>query len=109
LSIGALIALIGLIALYLQSGANTFDIPKIIEHAKANPLAVNAQISSSRCCCSDSAFWFRSGRSIRGRRWATAQRRRRPPCCMPGVLKNSALRFDSYCAAADRRRPPIVG
>jgi NADH-quinone oxidoreductase subunit M len=43
LSIGALIALIGLIALYLQSGANTFDIPKLIEHAKANPLAVNAQ------------------------------------------------------------------
>jgi NADH-quinone oxidoreductase subunit M len=43
LSIGALIALIGLIALYLQSGANTFDIPKIIEHAKANPLSVNAQ------------------------------------------------------------------
>ncbi|HZL79693.1 MAG TPA: NADH-quinone oxidoreductase subunit M [Candidatus Limnocylindrales bacterium] len=43
LSVGALIALIGLIALYLQSGANTFDIPKIIEHAKTNPLAVNAQ------------------------------------------------------------------
>ncbi|HZF00551.1 MAG TPA: NADH-quinone oxidoreductase subunit M [Methylomirabilota bacterium] len=43
LSIGALIALIGLIALYLQSGANTFDIPKMIEYAKANPLAVNAQ------------------------------------------------------------------
>src|SRR5260221_3995680 len=43
LSIGALIALIGLIALYLQSGANTFDIPKLIEHAKTNPLAVNAQ------------------------------------------------------------------
>jgi NADH-quinone oxidoreductase subunit M len=43
LSIGALIALIGLIALYLQSGANTFDIPKIIEHAKANPLAAHAQ------------------------------------------------------------------
>jgi NADH-quinone oxidoreductase subunit M len=43
LSIGALIALIGLIALYLQSGANSFDIPKIIEHAKTNPLAVNAQ------------------------------------------------------------------
>ena len=34
LSIGALIALIGLIALYLQSGANTFDIPKIIEHVQ---------------------------------------------------------------------------
>ncbi len=43
LSIGALIALIGLIALYVQSGANTFDIPKIIEHAKANPLAASAQ------------------------------------------------------------------
>jgi NADH-quinone oxidoreductase subunit M len=43
LSVGALIALIGLIALYLQSGANTFDIPKLIEHAKTNPLATNAQ------------------------------------------------------------------
>ena len=43
LSIGALIALIGLIALYVQSGANTFDIPKLIEHAKANPLAASAQ------------------------------------------------------------------
>ncbi|HEU6447941.1 MAG TPA: NADH-quinone oxidoreductase subunit M [Verrucomicrobiae bacterium] len=43
LSVGALIALIGLIALYLQSGANTFDIPKMIEYAKANPLAVSAQ------------------------------------------------------------------
>jgi NADH-quinone oxidoreductase subunit M len=43
LSIGALIALIGLIALYLQSGANTFDIPKIIAYAKTNPLAVNVQ------------------------------------------------------------------
>jgi NADH-quinone oxidoreductase subunit M len=43
LSVGALIALIGLIALYLQSGANTFDIPKIIEHVKANPLALNVQ------------------------------------------------------------------
>jgi NADH-quinone oxidoreductase subunit M len=43
LSIGALIALIGLIALYLQSGANTFDIPKLIEYAQAHPLAVDAQ------------------------------------------------------------------
>src|SRR5882724_6048420 len=43
LSIGALIALIGLIALYLQSGANTFDIPKMIEYAKHNPLSSNAQ------------------------------------------------------------------
>ncbi len=43
LSLGALIALLGLIALYLQSGANTFDIPRIIAHVKANPLAVNVQ------------------------------------------------------------------
>src|SRR5690349_1186046 len=31
LSLGALIALIGLIALYVQAGANTFDIPKLTE------------------------------------------------------------------------------
>jgi len=43
LSVGALIALIGLIALYLQSGANTFDIPKMIEHARSNPIAGQAQ------------------------------------------------------------------
>jgi NADH-quinone oxidoreductase subunit M len=43
LSVGALIALLGLIALYLQSGANTFDIPKLIDYVKANPLAVNVQ------------------------------------------------------------------
>ena len=43
LSLGALLALLGLIALYLQSGANTFDIPKIITYVKANPLAVNVQ------------------------------------------------------------------
>jgi len=43
LSVGALIALIGLIALYLQSGANTFDIPKIIAHVQANPLSPAAQ------------------------------------------------------------------
>jgi len=43
LSVGALIALIGLIALYLQSGAHTFDIPKLIEYVKAHPLATDAQ------------------------------------------------------------------
>ena len=43
LSLGALIALIGLIALYVQSGANTFDIPKLIEHAQASPMAASAQ------------------------------------------------------------------
>ncbi|MBI3853170.1 MAG: NADH-quinone oxidoreductase subunit M [Verrucomicrobia bacterium] len=43
LSIGALIALVGLIALYLQSGANTFDMVKLTEHIRQNPLSVNAQ------------------------------------------------------------------
>jgi NADH-quinone oxidoreductase subunit M len=43
LSLGALIALIGLIALYLKSGANTFDIPKLTEYIAAHPLATNAQ------------------------------------------------------------------
>jgi NADH-quinone oxidoreductase subunit M len=43
LSIGALIALIGLIALYTQSGAATFDIPALAEHIRNNPLSVSAQ------------------------------------------------------------------
>src|SRR5882724_5201055 len=34
LSLGALIALVGLIALYLQSGANTFDIPTLTEYLR---------------------------------------------------------------------------
>jgi NADH-quinone oxidoreductase subunit M len=43
LSIGAFIALVGLIALYLQSGANTFDIPALTEHLRQNPLSAKAQ------------------------------------------------------------------
>ena len=43
LSIGALIALIGLIALYTQSGAQTFDIPKLTEYVRAHPLSESAQ------------------------------------------------------------------
>jgi NADH-quinone oxidoreductase subunit M len=43
LTLGALIALIGLIALYLQSGANTFDIVKLSAHLQANPLALSSQ------------------------------------------------------------------
>jgi NADH-quinone oxidoreductase subunit M len=43
LSIGALLALLGLIALYLKSGANTFDIPQMIAYAKANPISVHSQ------------------------------------------------------------------
>jgi NADH-quinone oxidoreductase subunit M len=43
LSVGALLALLGLIALYLKLGANTFDIPQMIAYAKTNPLAPHAQ------------------------------------------------------------------
>lgn len=43
LSIGALIALIGLIALYVQAGAGTFDIPTLIEHVRRNPISESAQ------------------------------------------------------------------
>src|SRR6266851_6466978 len=43
LSIGALIALIGLIALYLQSGAHTFDIPALTAYLSQNRLRPDAQ------------------------------------------------------------------
>src|SRR5664279_2977762 len=43
LSIGALIALVGLIALYLQSGAGTFDIPALAKHVRDNPLSSATQ------------------------------------------------------------------
>jgi NADH-quinone oxidoreductase subunit M len=43
LSLGALIALIGLIALYVQSGAHTFDIPTITDHIRKNPLSASVQ------------------------------------------------------------------
>jgi NADH-quinone oxidoreductase subunit M len=43
LSIGALIALVGLIALYFQSGAGTFDIPALTRHIRENPLPLHQQ------------------------------------------------------------------
>ncbi len=43
LSLGALIALIGLIALYVQSGANTFDIVDLTQRLQATPLPARAQ------------------------------------------------------------------
>jgi len=73
LSLGALIALVGLIALYLQSGAQTFDIAALTEHIRQNP-----------CCCLALAFWFRFGPSTPGRLWDTPPRRRRRRCCMRG-------------------------
>jgi NADH-quinone oxidoreductase subunit M len=43
LSIGALIALVGLIALYVQSGLNTFDIPTLTRHLGEAPLSAKSQ------------------------------------------------------------------
>ncbi len=43
LSVGALIALVGLIALYLQAGAGTFDSPKLAEHVRQNPISAGSQ------------------------------------------------------------------
>src|SRR5213594_1142028 len=43
LSVGALIALLGLLALYLESGANTFDIPALAEQFRQQPLSAKAQ------------------------------------------------------------------
>jgi NADH-quinone oxidoreductase subunit M len=43
LSVGALIALVGLIALYVQAGAATFDIPQLAKSLSANPLSAGAQ------------------------------------------------------------------
>jgi NADH-quinone oxidoreductase subunit M len=43
LSIGALLALAGLIALYLQAEAGTFDIPKIVRYVADHPLSPNEQ------------------------------------------------------------------
>jgi len=43
LSIGALIALIGLVALYLQAGAGTFDIPALTRHLAENRLSEESQ------------------------------------------------------------------
>src|ERR1700690_2461751 len=45
LSLGALIALIGLIALYVQAGAGTLDIPELAKHIRDNPLSSGAQNS----------------------------------------------------------------
>lgn len=43
LSLGALVALIGLIALYAQTGAKTFDLVAITEHIRTHPLSLSAQ------------------------------------------------------------------
>lgn len=43
LTLGALIALVGLIALYLQSGVRTFDLLALSEHLRSNPIPAGKQ------------------------------------------------------------------
>src|SRR5216684_1170167 len=43
LSLGALIALLGLIAIYLQPGAGTFDIPQLTQYLQTHPLSTASQ------------------------------------------------------------------
>lgn len=43
LSLGALLALLGLIALYLHSGAKTFDMVLLTQHIREHPLSVSDQ------------------------------------------------------------------
>src|SRR6266478_4772130 len=43
LSVGSLIALLGLIALYVESGAKTFDIPALTAQLRQHPLSANSQ------------------------------------------------------------------
>ena len=52
LSLGALIALIGLIALYLRSGANTFDIVAMTAYVREHPLCGSRPRGSSFRSCS---------------------------------------------------------
>lgn len=43
LTLGALVALVGLLALYLQSGLKTFDLVALTEHLAANPIGAAEQ------------------------------------------------------------------
>jgi len=43
LTIGAMLALVGLIALYVQSGAQTFDMIELTNHVKENPIPESQQ------------------------------------------------------------------
>lgn len=43
LSIGALIALVGLVALYVQAGAGTFDIPLLTRYLETHPISSSGQ------------------------------------------------------------------
>ena len=90
LSIGALISLVGLIALYLRAGLNTFNIAELTRHnLREQPLSLGmTRISSFPCCCSDLEFWFRSGRFTLGRHSVTVRRPRPRRCCTRECSRN---------------------
>jgi NADH-quinone oxidoreductase subunit M len=110
LSIGALIALIGLIALYLQSGANTFDIPKIIEHAKNESAGgqraefhLPAAVVRLRHSGFALAVPFVGAAGLRRRAVADRHAPRRR------AEKVRPLRFDPHRAAVDAAGAPTAG
>ena len=43
LTLGAMLALVGLVALYIQSGAQTFDMIELTQHVKENPIPIGQQ------------------------------------------------------------------
>src|SRR6266849_4789245 len=89
LSVGALLALIGLIALYLRlpAAARSFDLVTLTDYFRANPMPVADQ----RFIFPVLLFGFgsRFGRSTPGRRWATLQRQPPPRCCTRVYSRNS--------------------
>ena len=82
LSIGALLVLVGLLALYLQlpAGQRTFDVVTITDYFKAHPdQGGRRSVGFFPCSCLALASWFRSGLSTLGRLWATVP----PPPPLP--------------------------
>ena len=49
LTLGAMLSLVGLIALYVKSGANSFDLIALRAHLAAHPLAETRRTTSSGC------------------------------------------------------------
>ena len=83
LTLGAMISLVGLIALYVKSGAHTFDLIALRATSPRIRSRRRRRTTSSACSCSASASSSRSGRCTPGRRSATAPRRVPPRCSTP--------------------------
>jgi len=97
LSLGALIALIGLIALYLQLPVDqrTFDIREITDYFRANPMSNSAQHFIFPLLMFGFGFWSRSGRSTPGhaRLWLRAHRDGDASC---GGAEKSSVSLASF-------------